>query len=61
MKLNVELDLSDPNKPPFLTTRTHEEFLAALERSRKGEFVIEYLERVTQRNGAWRLRVRWNQ
>jgi len=58
VKLNPELDFS-PDKPPFLFTRNHDEYMKVLEREKKGELFVEFWDRVPPHNSHFRFKVRY--
>ncbi len=59
MTFEPELDFSSPDKPPFLVTRTTEEFMSVVEREKNGEISVEWFERVSRHNGWFSFKVRY--
>jgi len=59
MKLNPELDLSDPSRPAFIVTTNAQEERDILDREKRGELKIEWCEIVPRFNSHWRYKVRY--
>lgn len=55
----TQLPIDDPTHPPFIVTHDSEEFEAVIIRAARGEFRVEFCERVPQHNCYWRFKLIW--